>query len=446
MIKIKQQQRIVPALTALSFAVVASLVSQGVYASAFQLGRQNDVQGVGRYGAGGTAAPDDCAVVENNPAAMSDIKTGCVQSDIVVIDYGIKFEGSGTDALGNPISGGNGGDGGATVPIPAAHFVLPINEQLTFGAGFNAPFGLKTYYDDRWVGRYQAVSTNLKAPAATLALAYKIDDTLSIGASLIAQRLRAELISDINLGTILMQPTGGALLPQEADGQGGLKGADWGFGFGLGVLWKPTPADRIGFNFHSQIDHTINGKATFRVPSNLLPLFGGAFTDTTGTADVNTPWFASVGWWHTVDDRLSFGADFSYTHWSSFKELVIAYQNAAQAPFNRPTLFNYKNSWSASLGGDYKLDNQWTLRAGLGYDKTPTVDETRDPRVPDGSRKGVALGLGYKMSDTLRFDAGYYHLFVEDGKIDQINATFDHLVGKTKNDDNTFAISAQYRF
>ena len=125
---------------------------------------------------------------------------------------------------------------------------------------------------------------------------------------------------------------------------------------------------------------------------------------------------------------------------------MISYQNAAQAPYNRPTLFNYKNSWSGSLGGEYKLDNQWTLRAGFGYDKTPTVDATRDPRVPDGSRTGVAFGLGYKMSDQLRFDAGYYHLFVEDGKIDQISATFDHLVGKTANDDNTFAVSVQYRF
>ena len=443
---IQPQTRIVPALSALSLAIAACVASQGAYASAFQLAWQNDVQGVGRFGAGGTAAPDDCAVVENNPAAMSYIKTGCVQSDLTVIDYSIKFTGGGTDAFGNPISGGNGGDGGATAPIPAAHFVLPINDRLTFGAAFSAPYGLKTYYDDRWVGRYQAVSTNLKAPALTLALAYQVDDTLSFGASLIAQRLRAELISDIDLGTILMQPTGGALLPQEADGQGGLKGANWSYGFGLGVLWKPTPADRLGFNFHSQIDHTINGKASFRVPSNLVPLFGGAFTDTTGKADVNTPWYASVGWWHTVDDRLSFGADFSYTHWSSFKQLVVQYQNAAQAPFNRPTFFNYENSWSASVGGDYKLDNQWTLRAGLGYDKSPTVDETRDPRVPDGSRKGIAFGVGYKTSDALRFDAGFYHLFVEDGKIDQINATFDHLVGKTKNDSNTFAISAQYRF
>jgi len=254
-------------------------------------------------------------------------------------------------------------------------------------------------------------------------------------------------VQDINLGTILAAPTNGALLPQEADGQAMIHAVDWAFGLGLGLLWKPTPNDRVGFNFHSQINHSVdNAKANFYIPSNLVPLFGGAFTNTTAAAQLNTPWSVTGGWWHTVDDRLSIGVDASYTHWSSFEKLVLTYKNPAQAAFNAPSYFNYKNSWAAEIGADYKLDNQWTLRAGVGFDKTPTNDATRDPRVPDGDRKGLAFGIGYKMSEQLRFDAGYYHLFVDDGKINVTTATFDHLVGKTKNDDNTFAFSLQYRF
>lgn len=443
----KLSKSFVPALSALSVALASAIVSSTAFASAFQLGKQNDAQGVGRYGVGGASAPDDCAVVENNPAAMSDFKTACAQADVVVIDYSIKFSGGGTDAFGGPLTGGNGGDGGTTVPLPAMHFILPVNERFALGAAINVPFGLKTEYDDRWVGRYQAVRTDLKAPDITVAASWKIDDTLSIGASIIAQRLRAELVQDINLGTILAAPTNGALLPQEADGQGTLHAVDWGWGLGLGLLWKPSPNDRVGINFHSQINHSVDdAKATFQIPSNLAPLFQGAFTNTTAAAKLNTPWYVTASWWHTVDDRLSFGADASYTHWSSFDKLVLTYKNPAQAQFNAPSYFNYKNSWSAEIGADYKLDNQWTLRAGAGFDKTPTVDSTRDPRVPDGDRKAIAFGIGYKMSETLRFDAGYYHLFVDDGNINVTAATFDHLVGKTKNDDNTFAFSVQYRF
>src|SRR6185437_15551230 len=152
--------------------------------------------------------------------------------------------------------------------------------------------------------------------------------------SLIIQRTSATIVQDIDLGTILAVPTNGAVLPQEADGQGGLKGNDTAVGFGLGALFKPTPQDRVGVNFHSQIDHTINGNATFEIPSNLAPLFSGAFVNTKGTADFNTPWFLNFGWWHDVDDRLSLGVTANYTHWSSFKSLVIDYANPAQAPYN----------------------------------------------------------------------------------------------------------------
>jgi len=269
---------------------------------------------------------------------------------------------------------------------------------------------------------------------------------LSFGASVIAQRTSADLVQDVNIGTILAVPTGGAVLPQEADGQGGLKDHDWSFGFGAGVLWKPTAADRLGLNFHSQIDHTISGNATFEVPSNLLPLFGGAFTNKHGRAEFDTPWSANLGWWHTVNDRFSFGINASYTHWSSFKTLQINYANPAQAAYNSAEIFDYKNTWFGSVGGDYRLDDQWTLRVGVAYDQTPTSDATRDPKVPDNSRQWVSVWLGYQASNNLRFDAAFVHLFVNEAKVSNPSPTFDQLDGAFNVYGNVPAVSEQYSF
>ena len=33
---------------------------------------------------------------------------------------------------------------------------------MHFGLGVNAPFGLKTDYDDGWIGRYQALKSQIK--------------------------------------------------------------------------------------------------------------------------------------------------------------------------------------------------------------------------------------------------------------------------------------------
>ncbi len=440
--------KFVPALTALSLALAAAVASTGAHASGFQL-TESSAQSVGRSHAGGAAAPDDCASIINNPAAMSDFKVTCLSATGALINFSAKFTGGGTDAFGSPLTGGNGGDGGTTSPLPATFIIRPINDQLTLGFATSVPFGLQTKYDDRWVGRYQSVETKLGSPSSptlTFAGSWRFSDELSLGASFIAQRETATLTQDINLGTILAAPTNGAVLPQEADGQGTLKGNSWGYGFGAGLLWKPTPADRIGVNFHSQIDQTIKGKATFLIPSNLLPLFGGAFTNTKGSADFTTPAFVNLGWWHTLDDRFSFGVNVSYTDWSSFKTLQINYANPLQAAYNAPSIFNYKSTWFTSIGGDYRINDQWTVRAGVAYDPTPTIDATRDPKVPDNSRKWLSAGVAYQFADNLRFDAAFAHLFVNDAKINDVSPTFDTLSGAFKAYGNIFAVSARYTF
>lgn len=435
-----------PALAALPLAIVAVFAMSDAQASGFQL-KENSVQGLGRAFAGEGAAPGDCAVVVNNAAAMGELGTeNCAQADVNFINFATRFHGGGVDALGNPLTGGSGGDGGLTKPVPALYLTHRVNDGWTVGASINAPFGFQTEFDDRSMLRYEGVLSKLESIDLTFSAAYRINDQFSVGASLIAQRTSAELTQAIDLGTVIGLPAGGILNPQEADGFGGLKGDDWGYGFALSALWKPTDADRIGFNWHSQIDHTLEGDARFRVPSNLVPLLGGAFTNSDGSADFDTPWFASVSWWHTANERLSFGADVSYTHWSSFKSLEIHYANPAMAGFERPQVFDWENTWFFSLGGEYRLDEQWTLRAGIAYDQTPTLDATRTPRVPDGDRTWLSFGIGYKASDNLRFDAGFTHLWVDDGKVDHMTNTYSTLVGEFRSKGNVLGISGQYRF
>ena len=432
-----------PMLAALPLALVAALAGQNAHASGFQL-RENSAEGTGRSFAGSAAAPGDCSVVVNNPAAMSDFKGGCFQADLTAINFSTKFHGSGEDFLGRPLTGGDGGQGGLTQPVPAIYFMHTINEQWALGAALTVPFGFETEYDDGWVGRYDALKSKLQSPALTFSASWKLSDEFSLGASVIAQRTSAEISQAIDFGTILAGPTNGAILPQEADGFGSLKGDDWGYGFDIGMLWNVTPNDKFGINVHSQIDHTIEGDGKFLVPSNILPLLGGAFTDSPGQADFDTPAFATASWWHTVDDHISFGADLSYTHWSSFDKLVVNYSNPAQP--NSTLLFDWKDSWFGSIGVDYRIDSNWTLRAGVAYDQTPTRDSTRSPRIPDGNRTWLSFGLGYKVSEELKFEAGYVHLWVDDADINHTSATFSTLTGHFESSGNLLAVSGQYRF
>ena len=444
MLRTSRRSRSAPALAALPLALAAALAGHEAQAAGFQL-KENSVQGLGRAYAGSAAAPDDCSAVVNNPAALGELgDKSCLQADFNVINFKTEFKGGGTDFLGRPLTGGDGGDGGLTKPVPASYYTRSVNDQFAIGFGLGAPFGFQTEYKDAWVGRYEALLSKVEAIDLTFAGSFRINDQFSIGANVFAQHTSAELTQAIDFGTILAGPTNGAVLPQEADGFGGLEGDDWGFGFGLGLLWKPTDSDRIGLNYHSEVKHTLEGDGTFLVPSNILPLLNGAFVDTDGKADFDTPWYVTASWWHDVNDRFSFGVDLSYTNWSSLEQLVVDYANPVQP--DSVADFHWNNTWFYSIGGDYRLDDRWTVRAGIAYDETPTHDGTRTPRVPDGNRTWLAIGASYQYSEQMRIDAGYVRLVVDDGDIDHTSATFSNLEGHFESSGNVFGISGQYRF
>src|SRR5690606_2969925 len=112
-------------------------------ASGFQL-RENSVKNLGRANAGTTVAWGDASVVLNNPAAMVNIDRTTVQADVTVIDLNADFDGSGTTAVGTPLSGGNGGDPGDATAVPAMSIVHPLSgslESVVLGASVTAPFG-----------------------------------------------------------------------------------------------------------------------------------------------------------------------------------------------------------------------------------------------------------------------------------------------------------------
>jgi len=174
-------------VSTLALGIVTALVCGQAMASGFQI-REDSVQAMGRSQAGSASDEGDAAVVANNPAAMSMFDKTTVQTDLTDIDLSGQFTGGGTDALGQPLTGGNGGNAGDATPVPAFHFILPVGGGFTFGAAFTAPFGLKTEYDPNWVGRYEALESELKTMDITVAGAFKFNDMFSVGASIIGQR------------------------------------------------------------------------------------------------------------------------------------------------------------------------------------------------------------------------------------------------------------------
>jgi long-chain fatty acid transport protein len=67
--------------------------------------------------------------------------------------------------------------------IPSFYAAYGLNDSLSFGLGFNSPFGLKTQPNPLWSGMFYAEESNIKAINITPTAAWKVNNWLSLGAA-----------------------------------------------------------------------------------------------------------------------------------------------------------------------------------------------------------------------------------------------------------------------
>jgi len=440
----------------LALGIAGALAAGNAHGAAFQL-KENSAKGQGRAFAGSASAPDDVAIVANNPAGMRLLDGRQFQFDLSTISFSAKYQGGGgryagpTGAgQGLPISGGNGGDAGKIAPLPAAYFHLPFgeNDNMHFGASLTVPFGFETKYDRDWVGRYLGTKTKLEAIDAALAFSYDVNPYVSFGASVFAERLNIDLAGAMDLGAALYGKVPG-FTPGSADAYNRIKGNNTAVGYTLGGLFSIDENTNIGLTYRSQMDHKIDdGSARFTADTTsgqqaLAVLQSqGLFVNSKGKATVKLPASATISFTHRFEGPWSVMADVTRTGWSKFEKVNVNLDSGQVLPLS----FGYRDTTFASIGADYRLNDTLTLRGGVAYDQTPTTVEHRDVRVPDNSRKWLSLGLSWKPSERIEYNVGYTHLFASKPEIDALSSYSSTLVGEYKVTGDVLAASINYKF
>jgi len=447
-------------LTALALGVAGVLAAGQADASGFQI-RENSVKNLGRANAGTTVAWGDASVVLNNPAAMVNLKQTTLQADVTVIDLTADFDGSGTTALGapaGPLTGGDGGDPGDPTPVPALAAVFPLSgalESVTLGASVSAPFGLKTEYDPTWVGRYDAITSDVKIVDLTLSAAIAFSDRFSLGAGVIVQRADVTLSKAIDFGTALCAAQNPLncfnpaypFHPQAQDGSVEISGADTDIGFVLGMQFKASDNVTLGYAHRSEVHHTLTGDGTFDKPASVAATFGAldvhTYDDGEIWANLDTPATDTVSVRWDVRPGFRLLADAQMTGWSSLKSVDIYRKGGAV--FGREE-FNWKDTWFYSLGAEWDMSDALTFRAGIGYDETPTNDTDRTPRLPDNDRMVYTVGLTWNASPRFSVDAAYMRVQIDKPTVNTTSASGSHLSGSFTGHADLLGVSAQYRF
>ncbi len=419
--------------------VIAALAvhAGSLSAAGFALMEQS-ASGVGNAFAGGSAAAEDASTIFFNPAGMTRLPGKQVVVGVHAIDLSATFTNQGSTLAPPlpPLTGGNGGDAGGWGYVPNLYLSWQLNESLWLGMGVNAPFGLNTEYETGWVGRYQALNSELTTININPSLAYKVNDKVSLGFGLSAQQADATLSRAIDFGLFL-----GA--PQTSDGSQELSASDWGYGFNLGALFQISPDMRIGIAYRSRIKYTLSGTSSFSgVPGPLTGIL--SFQNSAATADLTVPDSASLSVLQTFGDKWELMGDITWTQWTVFNQLVVNFANGA--PSN-VTPENWQNAWRFSLGMNYRPNEKWKLRSGIAWDQTPVPNSTlRTARIPDNSRTWLALGASWYFTKNGSLDFGYAHLFVPSTPINHTERASGTLVGSYDSSVNIVSVQVAYSF
>ena len=413
------------------------------------------VSNLGYAFAGGAANAEDASTIFWNPAGMTRLPGRQVVLGLNAIYGSARFTDQGTTSPAGaafPVTGGTGGNPVGLNWVPNFYFATDLAPNLKAGIGINAPFGLKTKYPSDWMGRYQAIDSVVESININPALAWKANDRVSLGGGLNFQYFKATISNAIDFGAACFGSpfgpaacAGAGILPQTRDGIATVRGDSWGVGWNVGALFELSRDVRVGIAYRSSIKQDIKGNATFSNPT--LP---GPFTaltavaaDTGARSIIKTPDSLSVSLYDQVSPKWALLADLTWTGWSKFKELRVRFDNGSP---DAVTPENWRNTIRLSLGAGYKLDDRWTLRAGIAYENSTISDEFRTPRLPDNRHTLVAFGFNYRISKTGSLDFGYMHAFVKDAPVNISAPGAGTLVGNYKVNADVLGIQYNHSF
>jgi len=348
-----------------------------------------------------------------------------------------------------------------TFVLPTLYLVAPLTQELNFGLGIFAPYGLGFRWDNAercngdcatnpvspssFSGRFIAQNTYIQSLDINPVVSFKATPQLAFAVG-----------ADYRLSKVMLERNEAAVNPftnSVVDIAHVKLNSDLtdnhGWGWNAGLLFKPDPHFSFGAAYRSRIKVDYDGTATFAQRST-----GNAALDTVvaselpqGSQKVATtitfPETVNLGAAFGFSEGFLFSLEADWTRWSRFNELLITFpSNPAIPSLDRKT--NWDDSWAYRVGLEKKFSTGWAIRAGYYRDKTPQPVEDTGPLLADNDRDAFTLGFGY---DTPRWGFNVGDIYIKVKSRNTANtANNDNFFGTYHEDVNVFAFDFRFSF
>ena len=383
-------------------AITLFLISSPAFAGGIYLPEIGTPLSVGTAGVAGvtnTISPDS---VITNPAGMTGLEVDTVVGGTQVLFPTVRFDSDIATA-----GGSDGGNAGSSVLIPSLFAVKKLNDDWRAGFGISAPMGGGVDYGRDFVGRYQAQVSELAVISFSPALAYRVNDKLSLGAGV------SFLYTDMNLYVAVKQPG-----PLSSDGQARMDGLDdWGYQGFLGATYKTTDKLTFGAIYRSEADVELEGDLNFR-GITVPPLNRLTSNFDEANVDFTYPQMINVGLKYRLADDWMLMADVDWEDWSEFGETRIGLNGDSSAiqTFDR----DWDDTWHLGFAVAHNLDESQVISGGISYDSSPVSDSKRTADLAVDEQLRLSAAYGNQFSDRMGLALGATYVWLGEGKMDQV--------------------------
>jgi len=357
-------------LVVLGFCVL-TLAAGNLFAGGFQ----NPAPGASASGQAGAfvAQADDPTAISHNPAGLTQLSGTTLLFAPTIISPSTKYE-----------SGGLKEETKDEIHfLPNLYFVTDFKkEDWRFGLGITTPFGQATEWPKDSPFRYYATRSEMKLVNVNPSMAYRVNDSLSIGFGLdyYYSNLILEAQDDYSVTPYGPFPEGS----HELD----VDGNEWGYN--LGILYKPSEKQSIGGSFRSGF--SIKHRGEMEMVDVPVPL-GGPVVTVPAFVELDFPPFLNLGYAYWPNKKWKIEFDVEWAGWSSLESVPVDF--SVLLP-DQEIVKDWDDTLSYRLGMEYRPRPAWKLWAGYLFLPTPVPDRTFEASLPDSDAHIWSLGFEWR--------------------------------------------------
>ena len=392
--------------------LAGALAAPFTFSAGFMLNEQG-VSSLARGNAGRGVVGDNAADIAANPATSALFSGQAVSGVFHYIDPNINVKGTNTNTLTAQESSANADDVAPSEAVPGFYYVLPIDDQFSFGLSLNSFFGMSTDYPSDFGASEGANKTSIKTYYVTPSFAWKINEQFSVGLGLSYIYGKGEIKS---IGSETTQQSPAPLTIPKGHPLLDIDGSGSAFGWSLGGIYSISETQRIGLAYRSAVDLDADADVT---AADQFEGTGGQ--KGTGEITFNLPDTLELSYFNQLNEVWAIAAGVQWINWSRFKNLTIDIDadtsrgiNGGDYTFKEE---NWKDSYRFSLGADYRLNSLVNFHAGYTFDKSPVPSSHRTLTIPDANRNWITLGATLDFETAGMVDLAFAYIKGEKVKV-----------------------------